>query len=398
VKTHEHDQKTQAVVTIVTVEQVRETVHTWWLKLTGTIASRAQQEGASAEEINVIITKEKETLFAQLDQAIKNSSDKKVIEELTVAVEKSKTLVTEQTVEAHAIGVQVITASDKKTAADKLHHLTKSTEEKLKVTITQEKVTKVVDSESGKVVDHHDEGKKDHHHTSAIVGGALAVGAVVAGAAALESAVEHKHKHDEAKKAEESKVVEAGKVASATTVIEEVKVTVFGWYKSLNDRIAARLQQGGADAKSDVERITKEAREELTVIIKESKDKANKGWAANEKANAELEIALQKVQGSVLEQVTEVETVVKTTTEVDVITKKLTAATEKAKTSIDIHLDESHVAIHEHVEKSKSHAGAIAGTIAAGTAIVGGVIAKKHHDDKKAEHKVRRKQLDTVTN
>jgi hypothetical protein len=376
----EHQQKTQTVVTIVTVEQVRETVRSWWLKLSGSIAARAQQQGATAEEINVIITKEKETIFAQLDQAIKNSSDKKVIEELTVAVEKSKTLITEQTVEAHAIGVQVITATDKKSATDKLHHLTKDTEEKLKVTITQEKVTKVVDTESGKTVDHHDQAKKDHHHTSAIVGGALAVGAVVAGAAALESAVEHKHKHDEAKK------VEAEKIASATTVVETVKVTVFGWYKSLNDRIAARLQEGGADAKTDVERITKEAREELTVIIKESKDKANKGWAANEKANAELEIALQKVQGSVLEQVTEVETIVKTTTEIDVINKKLTAATEKAKTSIDVHLDQSTATIHEHVEKSKSHAGAIAGTIAAGTAVVGGAIAKKHHDAEKKAH------------
>jgi hypothetical protein len=44
-------------------------------------------------------------------------------------------------------------------------------------------------------------------------------------------------------------------------------------------------------------------------------------------------------------------------------------------------------------QKSKSHAGAIAGTIAAGTAIVGGVIAKKHHDHKEAEKKVRQKKL-----
>jgi hypothetical protein len=171
-------------------------------------------------------------------------------------------------------------------------------------------------------------------------------------------------------------------------VIETVKVTVFGWYKTLNDRIAARLQQGGDNAKEDVERITKEAREELTVIIKESKDKAHKGLASDEKATAELEIALEKVQGTVLEQVTEVETIVKTTTEVDVITEKLTAATEKTKTSINVHLDEHAGAIHEHVEKKKSHSGAIAGTIAAGTAIVGGIIAKKHHDHKEAEKKV----------
>ncbi|CAO3593888.1 unnamed protein product [Absidia cylindrospora] len=391
---HEHQDKKDSsvkkqehIVTIVSADQVRETVRTWWLKLTGTIAARAQQEGASAEEINVIITKEKETIFAELDQAIKNSTDKKVAQELTVAVEKSKTLITEQTIEAHAIGVQVITASDKKIAADKLHHLTKETEEKLKVTITQEKVTKVVDTESGKVVEHHDQEKKDHHHGSAIVAGAVAVGAIVAGAAALDAAADHKHKHDEAKKIEEAKVIESDKVASATTVIEEVKVTVFGWYKSLNERIAARLQQGGDNAKTDVERITKEAREELTVIIKDSKDKAHKGWAANEKANAELEVALGKVQTSVLEQVTEVETIVKTTTEVDVIHKKLTAATEKAKTSIDVHLDESTGAIHEHVEEHKSHLGAIAGTIAVGTAVVGGAIAKKHHDDKEAAKK-----------
>jgi hypothetical protein len=355
------------------------------LKLSASISERAQQEGASAEEINVIITKEKETIFSQLDQAIKNTSDKKVIEELTVAVEKSKTLITEQTVEAHAIGVQVITASDKKSAVEKLHTLTKTTEDKLQVTIAQEKVTKVIDSETGKVVEHHDQEKKNHHHTSAIIGGALAVGAVVAGAAALEH-VHDKHKDEAAKKVEEQKVVEAIHGANATTVIEEVKVTVYTWYKSLNERIAARLQQGGDNAKEDVERITKEARKELTVVIKESKDKAHKGWVANEKANAELEVALEKVQGTVLEQVTEVETIVKTTTEVDVITEKLNAATEKTKTSINVHLDESTNVIHEHVEKAKSNAGVIAGAIVAGTAVIGGGIAKVHHDTEKKAH------------
>ncbi|KAI8099177.1 uncharacterized protein BX664DRAFT_354644 [Halteromyces radiatus] len=406
-KEHEHKAKTetgtvvshdesQAVITIVTVEQVRETVRTWWLKLASSIAARAQQEGASAEEIQVIITKEKETIFGQLDQAVKNTSDKKVAQELAIAVEKSKTLITEQTVEAHAVGVQVIKSSDKKSAAEKLHSLTKVTEEKLQVTITQEKVTGVIQGEAGKTVEHHDQEKKkeDHHHTSAIIGGALAVGAVVAGAAGIEAAIEHKHKEEEKHKQEEIKKAEekhkqeevkksegqsqvgvvAGSIAGATVVIEEVKVTVFGWYKSLNDRIAARLAQGGDNAKADVERITKEAREELNVIIKESKDKANKGWGANEKANAELEVALQKVQGSVLEQVTEVETIVKTTTDVEVIKNKLNTANDKTKAKIDVHLDESTQVIHDHVEKSKSHAGAIAAGAVAGTIAAGAVI------------------------
>jgi hypothetical protein len=390
------------------------------LKLSASISERTQQEGASAEEVNVIITKEKETIFSQLDQAIKNTSDKKVVEELTVAVEKSKTLITEQTVEAHAIGVQVITASDKKTAVEKLHTLTKTTEDKLHVVVSQENVAQVIQ--------HQDKPKKDHHHTSAIIGGALAVGAAVAGAVAVESAIEHKHKKDQAQVSTThgvtagsatSKVAEVdvtgtisevsenvqiadvkkadGTLATAvivegtvdknsTVVIEEVKVTVFGWYKSLNERIAARLRQGGDNTKSDVERITKDAREELTVIIKETKDKAHKGLASDEKATAELEVALEKVQGSVLEQVTEVETIVKTTTEVDVITEKLTAATEKTKASINVHLDAHADVIHEHVEKKKSHAGAIAGSIAAGAAIVGGAIAKGHRDtEKKAQ-------------
>jgi tRNA A22 N-methylase len=63
----------------------------------------------------------------------------------------------------------------------------------------------------------------------------------------------------------------------------------------------------------------------------------------------------------------------------------LTAATEKTKTSINVHLDEHAGAIHEHVEKKKSHAGIIAGTVALGGAAIAGIIAKEHHDHKK-EH------------
>ncbi|CAO3588419.1 unnamed protein product [Absidia cylindrospora] len=163
----------------------------------------------------------------------------------------------------------------------------------VKMTTTQEKVTKVVDSESGKVVDHHDQEKKDHHH---------------------------------------------------------------------------------------LDRITKEAREELTVVIKDSKDKAHKRWTANEKANAELEVALIKVQATVLEQVTEVETVVKTTAEVDVINQKLTSATEKANIDTVDDQEQENTKTQPH-----SNAGAIAGTIACGTAIGGGIIAKKHHESKKKD-------------
>jgi hypothetical protein len=197
---------------------------------------------------------------------------------------------------------------------------------------------------------------EEHHddHTGVKVAAGLAAAGAVAG-------IIH---HQQGKKQTEQ---QSHSSTTVTVTIEEIKVTIYQWYLRFNGRVSARLQQGGADAKTDVEHITKEAREELTVIIKESKDKANKGWAANEKANAELEIALQKVQGSVLEQVTEVETIVKTTTEVDVINKKLIGTADKAKTSIYHHLDSSIHSIHSH------HAA---------DAVAGEILVDDHHHKK----------------
>lgn len=217
---------------------------------------------------------------------------------------------------------------------------------------------------------HHDD-----HHEAKIIAGTVAAGAAAAGAIA--AIAHHQHKDDAQKQSQTSTTVTTGHSTTTVTVtIEEIKVTIYQWFLRYNGRVSTRLQQGGDNVKADVERLAKEAREELTVIIKESKTKAQQGWTSSAEAIAELDVALNKVQTSVLEQVTEVETVVKETTKVDEATHKLTLVADKAKSSIHTHLDHSTSIIHGHINNSKVEGHHHAGAITAGVgATIGGAIA-----------------------
>ncbi|CAO3651459.1 unnamed protein product [Cunninghamella blakesleeana] len=322
-------QVVQPEITITTVDNVRTTVQSWWLALVDRITVRAQEQGATEEEINVLITKEKTDFYAKLNEAAKKTSDKRVSEELAVAIKESKTVVETQTVEVQKVAVQVITSTDKTTKVEELKKLTKATDEKLVATVTENKVKetiKKVDVEKTKVEDH----------------------------------------------------------------VKDVKENVHGWFSGINKRINERVEKGGDNVKSDVEKITKEGREELHEIIKVSKDKVGQCETVTGETKAELDKTIADVHESVLEKVNEVETVVKTHKETE-IAGKVTEIVDKSKDHVADKLDKSTVVVHEKIEKVKKpeehhHTAAIiGGTIAVGGAIVGGIIAKKHHDDKEAE-------------
>ncbi|CAO3651833.1 unnamed protein product [Cunninghamella echinulata] len=407
-------------VAIVNVETVRITVRTWWLRLVKNITERAEKEGASEEEIKTIIAKEKETLYTKLDKATAGTTDKRVSEELAIAIKESKTLVEQQTTEAHTCAVQVIKSSDKKAKVEELNKLTKATEEKLNITITEEKVKQTVQKSTEK--------EKEHDHTGAIVaGGIAAIGAIGAGIAVKkhhdhekEEAEKHKTekttvvevKHEvskpvlkvEEKKSEAVVVVDVEKSKNAATEhVNVVKDNVHGWFAGLSGRVNERIQQGGDEAKTkaDVEKITKDARDELHVIIKDSKEKtkAAEGVLVTDEAHAEFEKTITEVHEVVAGKITEVETIVKEHKDTE-IKGKLDEIVEKNKEHVNEKLDKSTTVIHQHIEKAKKpeehhdHTGAIvAGGIAAIGAIGAGIAVKKHHDDKVETEKVQKETI-----
>ena len=130
-----HDVKKQAEAgAIVTVDQVKETARVWWLRIIGTVRTKTEQ-GVSQEEIAKYVETEKAALCVHLDEAVKKTGDKKVAEQLAVAVEQSKVIVTEQATEVHA----VIVSGDKHAAVEKLQAIEKVSEERIKVAVVAEK-------------------------------------------------------------------------------------------------------------------------------------------------------------------------------------------------------------------------------------------------------------------
>ena len=169
--------------------------------------------------------------------------------------------------------------------------------------------------------------------------------------------------------------------------VKDVKENVHGWFGTINKRISDRVEKGGDNVKTDVEKITKDAREELHVIIKDSKDKVGKCETVTGETKAELDKTIAEVHESVLEKVTEVEHVVNTHKETE-IAGKVTEIVDKSKDHVADKLDKSTTIVHEKIEKVKKpeehhHTAAIIG---GGVAIIGGIAAgiavKKHHDDK----------------
>ncbi|KAF7721215.1 hypothetical protein EC973_005100, partial [Apophysomyces ossiformis] len=206
--------------------------------------------------------------------------------------------------------------------------------------------------------------------------------------------------------------------AHVAIFVEDTKSSVSRWFARLTSRVGERVRKGGDNVTSDVEYIIKEAREEISLIITESKNavdskfsiqgKSNDDILVLQEAHKNIEVTLVQVQESVLAQVAEVQEIAKVSTVTD-ISEKLAAITEATTTQIGTVLTKSEVAVTEHLDvvvdtkhtsgtehdeqhqltkDSHKHTAekvlAGAAVVAAGAAIVHEV-TKKHDDVKKTE-------------
>ncbi|ORX57527.1 hypothetical protein DM01DRAFT_1372553 [Hesseltinella vesiculosa] len=349
------EKKEAQTTALVSVGQVQDTVRVWWLRIIDSVRFKKEQ-GVPDEEIVTYIETEKTTLYGQLDKSAKNG-DKKVAEELAVAIEQSKVLVGEQTIEVHGI----ISGSDKKSAADKLATLSKVTEEKIKVVVIAD--------------------EKPKHHVSAgeIVGGIAAAGAaVIAGGLALEH-------HKEKKEAEAAKKPEVIAEKTSTTIVTEVK------------------------EKPKAAVIVEEVKKSEVVVVGDAKKPEHEHHhvSAGEVVGGIAAAGAAVIAGGLALEHHKEKKEAEAAKKPEVIAEKtsttiVTEVKEKPKAAVIVEeVKKSEVVVVGDVKKPEHEhhvsAGEIVGGIAAaGAAVIAGGLALEHHKEKKEAEAAEKKEAETT--
>ncbi|KAI9494791.1 hypothetical protein BDB00DRAFT_871066 [Zychaea mexicana] len=376
-----------AIVSVGVVGYVKDTVSSWFSKLTKDISERVEQGGDNVEaDIEAIVAKadaEIDIEFTKVTTKTGECKDTESAEKLKATIEWAKSTVTQTTTQVKATAVQAIAAGS--TSAVSVHEQLSGVVEAIKtqvstaldnckadveIEVEKEKIEKV----STEVTKHTHEHKK------------------------------HEHKKTEQKEDHHAEKVAAGVVAGAIVsvgVVGYVKDTVSSWFSKLTKDISERVEQGGDNVEADIEAIVAKADAEIDIEFTKVTTKTGecKDTESAEKLKATIEWAKSTVtQTTTQVKATAVQAIAAGSTSAVSVHEQLSGVVEATKTQVSTALDNCKADVEIEVEKEKiekasaegikhshehkkptkkednHHAAKIAAGVAAGTVVTVGVV------------------------
>jgi hypothetical protein len=333
-------EKSESLTLVYT--DIQTTYHTWFTSVTERVSECAKNKGTE-QEIQAIIVKAQEELIVSIEKAKRNTTC--IIGTSQTSFHKTlswlRTTAWTQTNELKKIGVQVATSSTSSTTEleEKISVLKKTTFEQVDSAIEESKTSASVIHSVG-------------HASSA------------------EISVGKKYEGVDYAKSSHGELVEKTKV-SVGIAIEETRVTLQTMFSEMSTSITERRKQGGEHVESDISNIIKESRSKIDHFIQETKstfeekmkvtcEESQKSEVATktqleviQETNKKLQLSLEKVQESVMVQVSKVEELTVTTTTVTTeteITEKLQKITQETHEKVNGTLEVSETVIGHHIE------------------------------------------------
>jgi hypothetical protein len=123
---------------VVVVDYVKVTITTWFGRLIEQVSARAKQGGSdAAKDIETITAKSTAEINLMLEETAKKSGSSTSSQQLASSLAWAKGLITQQSTQIQAIGIQAVAAKDSTGGLSTMKAQAKATEEQIHVTLNQ---------------------------------------------------------------------------------------------------------------------------------------------------------------------------------------------------------------------------------------------------------------------
>jgi hypothetical protein len=123
---------------VIVVDYVKVTVTSWFARLIEQVSVRAKQGGSDAtKDIETITSKATAEITLLLEETAKQSGSSTASQQLTSSLTWAKGLITQQSTQIQAIGIQAVAAKDSTGGLSTMKAQAKATEEQIHVTLNQ---------------------------------------------------------------------------------------------------------------------------------------------------------------------------------------------------------------------------------------------------------------------
>jgi hypothetical protein len=123
---------------VVVVDYVKVTITSWFGRLIQQVSARAKQGGSdSAKDIEAITAKSTAEITLMLEETVKKTGTTTTAQQLVSSLTWAKGLITQQSTQIQAIGIQAAAAKDSTGGVSTMKAQAKATEEQIHVTLNQ---------------------------------------------------------------------------------------------------------------------------------------------------------------------------------------------------------------------------------------------------------------------